>query len=65
MDEILDRKITLPTEGFTTTSSVFCENTLRDRTKLSKENALTIAEYSYEERSRERKGRFTKGCKKN
>ena len=36
-------KITLATEGFTTNK--FCEITLRDRNRLSKENALTISEY--------------------
>ena len=39
----LDRKITLATEGFTTNK--FCELILRDRNRLSKENALTISEY--------------------
>jgi hypothetical protein len=42
-DALLDRKITLATEGFTTNK--FCELTLRDRNRLSKENALTISEY--------------------
>src|SRR5438094_1456302 len=42
-DVVLDRKITLATEGFTTTK--FCEMVLRDRNRLSKENALTISEY--------------------
>jgi hypothetical protein len=37
---LLERKITLVTEGFTTTK--FCELVLRDRDRLSKENALTI-----------------------
>jgi hypothetical protein len=40
---LLERKITLATEGFTTTK--FCELVLRDRRMLSKENALTICEY--------------------
>ena len=40
---LLDRKITLATEGFTTNK--FCELILKDRTRLSKENALTICEY--------------------
>jgi integrase/recombinase XerD len=40
---ILERKITLATEGFTTRK--FCELILRDRSRLSKENALTICEY--------------------
>ena len=42
-DLLLERKITLATEGFTTTK--FCELVLRDRNELSKENALTICEY--------------------
>jgi integrase len=42
-DAVLDRKITLATEGFTTAK--FCELVLRDRSRLSKENALTISEY--------------------
>jgi hypothetical protein len=42
-DIILERKITLATEGFTTNK--FCEITLRYRNRLSKENALTISEY--------------------
>ena len=41
--EVLDRKITIATEGFTTNR--FCELLLRDRNKLSKENALTICDY--------------------
>jgi hypothetical protein len=41
-DEI-ERKITLATEGFTTTK--FCELVLKDRDRLSKENALTISDY--------------------
>lgn len=39
---LLERKIVLATEGFTTK---FCELVLRDRNRLSKENALVIAEY--------------------
>jgi integrase/recombinase XerD len=39
----IQRKITLATEGFTTIK--FCELVLRDRNRLSKENALTISEY--------------------
>ena len=39
----LDRKIALVTEGFTTTK--YCELILRDRTRLSKENALTACDY--------------------
>jgi integrase/recombinase XerD len=42
-DALLERKITLATEGFTTNK--FCELTLRDRNRLSKENAFTISEY--------------------
>lgn len=40
---LLERKITLATEGFTTNK--FCELILKDRTRLSKENALTICDY--------------------
>ena len=40
---LLDRKITIATEGFTTDR--FCELVLRDRKRLSDENALTICEY--------------------
>jgi len=39
----IQKKITLATEGFTT--SKFCELVLRDRSRLSGENALTISEY--------------------
>ena len=39
----LDRKITLATEGFITNK--FCELILRDRNRLSEENALTISKY--------------------
>jgi integrase/recombinase XerD len=39
----LDRKIILATEGFTTNK--FCELILRDRNRLSKENALTVCDY--------------------
>lgn len=39
----LDRKITIATEGFTTNK--YCELVLRDRTRLSKENALAICNY--------------------
>ena len=42
-DKELDRKVTLVTEGFTTTK--YCELILRDRTRLSKENALTVCDY--------------------
>src|ERR1041385_4536418 len=40
---LLERKINIATEGFTTHK--FCELVLRDRNRLSKENALTICEY--------------------
>jgi hypothetical protein len=40
---ILERKITLATEGFTTDR--FCEQVLRDRNRLSDENALTMCQY--------------------
>jgi integrase len=40
---LLERKITLATEGFTTHK--FCELILRDRSRLSEENALTMCEY--------------------
>jgi hypothetical protein len=40
---LLERKITIATEGFTTAK--FCELILKDRQRLSKENALTICEY--------------------
>ncbi|MFZ0327483.1 MAG: hypothetical protein WBP64_07245 [Nitrososphaeraceae archaeon] len=39
--EIVERKINLATEGFT---RKFCEGPLKDRTRLSKENTLTISE---------------------
>jgi hypothetical protein len=42
-DTILERKIILATKGFTTHK--FCELVLKDRNRLSKENALTICEY--------------------
>ena len=42
MHERLERKITLATEGFT---RKFCELLLKDRNRLSKENALTVSEY--------------------
>ena len=44
-DEDLEtqRKISLATEGFTTDK--FCELILRDRNRLSKENALTVSNY--------------------
>ena len=40
--DLLQRKIVLATEGFTTK---FCELVLKDRNRLSKENALVVAEY--------------------
>jgi integrase/recombinase XerD len=40
---LLERKISLATEGFTTHK--FCKLILRDRNRLSEENALTICEY--------------------
>src|SRR5215212_2920983 len=44
VDDIqLERKIILATEGFTTHK--FCQLVLKDRNRLSKENALTICEY--------------------
>jgi integrase len=42
-DAILERKITIATEGFTTHK--FCELILRDRNRISEENALTICDY--------------------
>jgi hypothetical protein len=39
----LQRKITISTEGFGTTK--FCELILRDRTRISKDNALTVSNY--------------------
>jgi pyridoxamine 5'-phosphate oxidase family protein len=39
-DFLLEKKITIATEGFTT--SKFCELILRDRNRISKENALTV-----------------------
>jgi uncharacterized protein YihD (DUF1040 family) len=43
VDTVLERNITLITEGFTTHK--FCELILKDRNRLSKENAITICEY--------------------
>jgi cytochrome c len=40
---LLDRKIVLATEGFITHK--FCEIVLKDRDRLSNENALTICDY--------------------
>jgi hypothetical protein len=42
-ESFLERKVTLATEGFTTK---FCELILRDRNRLSKENALVVAHYA-------------------
>jgi integrase/recombinase XerD len=42
-DELLERKISIAIEGFGTTR--FCELILRDRNRLSKENALTVSDY--------------------
>jgi hypothetical protein len=42
INDVLERKILIATEGFTTKYS---ESTLRDRSKLSEENALTVSEY--------------------
>jgi integrase/recombinase XerD len=42
-DLLLERKITIATEDFTTYK--FCELILRDRNRLSKDNALTLSEY--------------------
>ena len=43
VDTVLERNITLITEGFT--SHKFCELILKDRNRLSKENAIIICEY--------------------
>jgi uncharacterized protein YihD (DUF1040 family) len=40
---LIDRKITMATEGFATDR--FCELVLKDRSRLSEENALTICDY--------------------
>jgi hypothetical protein len=42
-DDFLEKKIIIATEGFTTCK--LCELILRDRNRLSKENALTVSEY--------------------
>jgi hypothetical protein len=42
-EQFLQRKITLATEGFATIK--YSEKVLRDRNRLSQENALTVAEY--------------------
>jgi hypothetical protein len=42
-DFLLEKKIVIATEGFTI--SKLCELILRDRNRLSKENALTVSEY--------------------
>src|SRR5215813_9497235 len=43
VDPLLERKINMATEGFAATK--FCELMLRDRNRLSKENALTVSDY--------------------
>jgi integrase len=43
VDTVLERNITLINEGFTTHK--FCELVLKDRSRLSEENALTICDY--------------------
>jgi hypothetical protein len=40
----LNRKIALVTEGFSTANK-YCKLTLRDRNRLSNENALTVCDY--------------------
>jgi integrase len=40
----IQRKISLATDGFTATNK-FCELILRDRNRISKENALTVSNY--------------------
>ncbi|MGC2681244.1 MAG: hypothetical protein WA323_05190 [Candidatus Nitrosopolaris sp.] len=42
-NELLETKINMAAEGFGTTK--FCELILRDRNRLSKENALTVSDY--------------------
>jgi integrase/recombinase XerD len=42
-NELLEKKINALTEGFSTTR--FCELILRDRNRLSEENALTVSDY--------------------
>jgi hypothetical protein len=42
-NELLEKKISVAIEGFGTTR--FCELILRDRNRLSKENALTVSDY--------------------
>ena len=42
-NELLEEKINTAAEGFTTTK--FCELILRDRNRLSRENALTVSDY--------------------
>jgi hypothetical protein len=41
-DEVLEKKIALATEGLPTR---FCEGVLRDRNRISEQNAVTIPEY--------------------
>jgi uncharacterized protein YihD (DUF1040 family) len=40
---LIERKIALATEGFT--ADMFCKLVLKDRSRLSKENALTVCDY--------------------
>ena len=42
-NELLEKKISMATEGFARTK--LCELMLRDRNRLSKENALTVSDY--------------------
>jgi len=42
-DDLLELKISMASEGFGTTK--FCELILKDRNRLSKENALTVSDY--------------------
>jgi len=42
-DTMLERKIALVTEDFATNK--YCETVLKDRNRLSKENALAVCEY--------------------
>src|SRR6516225_9079020 len=42
-NELLEKKINMATEGFARTK--FCELVLKDRNRLSRENALTVSDY--------------------
>jgi len=42
-DDLLEMKISMASEGFGMTK--FCELILKDRNRLSKENALTVSDY--------------------